>query len=99
MAESDELENKRDYPRETVRAKARLLVDEQWHDCLITNISSVGARLYLRMSVDTGKSVRIQIGEFGQYDATVIWCFGDETGLKFEHDPEQMSNLMMALAS
>lgn len=93
------MENKRSYPREPARAKARLLVDGQWHDCMITNSSSVGIRLYLRRSVATGKSVRIQIAEYGQYDASVVWCDGDETGLKLEHDPAEIAGLLKALAS
>jgi hypothetical protein len=93
------MEDKRSYPREPARAKARLLVDDQWHDCVITNISSVGGRLYLRMSVATGKEVRIQIAGFGEYDAKVVWSEGDETGLQFEHDPVEIAKLLAALAA
>jgi hypothetical protein len=75
------------------------MVDDQWHDGVITNISSAGGRLYLRMSVATGKAVRIQIAEYGQYDATVVWCDGDETGLKLEHDPAEIAGIMSALVS
>jgi hypothetical protein len=92
------MDNKRSYPREAVRVKARLKVDDQWHDCVITNSSSVGVRLYLRMSVATGRAVRIEIAEFGQYDATVVWCEGDETGLHFEHDPAEIASMLAALA-
>ena len=92
------MDDKRSYPREPARAKARLLVDDQWHDCVITNISSTGGRLYLRMSVATGKAVRIEVAEFGQYDATVVWCDGDETGLKFEHEPAEIAGMLTALA-
>ncbi len=93
------MEDKRSCLREPARAKARLLVDDHWHDCVITNISSAGGRLYLRMSVAKGKAVRIQIAKFGQYDATVIWCEGDETGLKLEHDPAEIASMLTALAS
>jgi hypothetical protein len=51
------------------------------------------------MSVATGKAVRIQIADYGQYDATVVWCGGDETGLKLEHDPAEIANLLTALSS
>lgn len=97
MAEGGD--NKRIYLRETVRTRAKLMVNGKWHDCTITNISPVGARLYLRMDVHTGKEVRIEIGDFGQYDAIVVWSYGDETGLKFAHEPSQMNDLVMALAS
>ena len=91
------MENKRRHSREPVRTKARLLVDGHWHDCVITNSSASGVRLYLRMNVATGKAVRIQVAEFGQYDAKVIWSEGDETGLKFEHDPAEIAGLLKAL--
>jgi hypothetical protein len=93
------MENKRNHPREPARTKARLMVDDQWHDCVITNSSAAGVRLYLRRSVATGKAVRIEIAEFGQYDATVIWCDGDETGLKLEHDPAEIAGMLAALAA
>lgn len=93
------MDNKRNHTREPVRAKARLLVDDQWHDCVITNISSVGGRLYLRMSVAIGKAVRIQIAELGPYDAMVVWCDGDETGLQLDHDPAEIAGILSALAA
>ncbi|MBI5429216.1 MAG: PilZ domain-containing protein [Nitrosomonadales bacterium] len=93
------MENKRSHPREPARVKARLMVDDQSHDCVITNSSSMGVRLYLRVSVPTGKAVRIRIAGFGEYDATVVWCDGDETGLQFEHEPAEVVKLLAALAS
>lgn len=92
------MDSNRIYPREAVRTKTRLLIDGQWHDCVATNISAVGVRLYLRMSVAIDKAVRIQIDELGPYDATVVWCEGDETGLRFDHDPDEIAGLMIALA-
>jgi len=92
------MDNKRNHPREPARAKARLMVDDHWHDCLITNSSFLGVRLYLRKNVPPGKAVRIEIAEFGQFDATVVWCEGDETGLQFEHDPAEIANMLTALA-
>lgn len=92
------MDNKRNHPREPARFKARLMVDEQWHDCVITNSSAAGVRLYLRRSVATGTAVRIQIADHGEYKAKVIWCDGDETGLKLEHDPAEIADMLAALA-
>ena len=52
----------------------------------------------MRRNVATGKAVRIEIAEYGQYDATVVWCDGDETGLKLEHDPAEIAGMLAALA-
>jgi hypothetical protein len=93
------MQDKRSHSRQPARTRARLLVDDQWHDCVITNSSAAGVRLYLRRSVATGKAVRIEIAEYGQYDATVVWCEGDETGLKLEHDPAEIAGMLTALAA
>jgi hypothetical protein len=91
--------DKRKHPREPARVKARVLVDDKWHDGVITNSSSAGVRLYLRKSVAIGKAVRIQIAEYGQYDTKVVWCGGYETGLKLEHDPAEIAGMLKALAA
>jgi hypothetical protein len=96
---ADKMDNTRNFHREAVRTKSRLLVDDQWHDCVITNFSAVGARLYLRMSIAIGKAVSIEIDELGPYDATVVWCEGDETGLRFDHDPAEIAGILSALVS
>ena len=93
------MDNKRSLSREPMRSRARLLVDGQWHDCMITNSTAAGVRLYLRMNIETGKAVRIEIDGFGQYDMKVVWCEGDEIGLQFEKDPAEIADLMMALTS
>jgi len=90
--------NNRNFPREPVRTKAKLMVDGQWLDCIVTNISSVGVRLYLRKNIARGKAVRLQFAVLGTYDAKVVWCEGDETGLKLEHDPAEIAKLLAALA-
>lgn len=98
MAEFDEVGYERDYPRETISAEAEILIDEQWRDCVISNISPSGAKLYVGMEVSRGKAVGIRIGEFGQFDATVAWCRGDEIGVKFAHDPLEMTSVLIGLA-
>ncbi|MEO8331813.1 MAG: PilZ domain-containing protein [Gallionella sp.] len=99
MAGFDDAEYERDFPRETVRTKAEIMIDEKWHDCVITNISSSGARLYVRLDVSRGRDVRIQIDRFGQFNATVAWCYGDEIGVTFDHDPAEMTNVLIGLSS
>jgi len=89
--------DKRKHPREPVRTKAKVLVNGQWHEGVITNSSAEGVRLYLRINVAAGKVLRVDIAEFGQYNATVIWCDGNETGLKFEHSPAEIAGLLKAL--
>jgi len=91
------MDNKRNQTREPLRSRAMLFVDEQWHDCIITNSTPVGVRLYLRMKLAQGQAVRIVIGELGPYDASVVWCEGDETGLQLDHDPEEIAVILSVL--
>lgn len=99
MAEFDEPVYERDYPREIINADAEVMIDEQWLDCVIVDISPSGAKLQVSREVDWGKSVFIQLGEFGQFSATVVWCRGGEIGVKFDHDPLAMTSVMIGLTS
>lgn len=89
MAEFDEVEYERSHPRETVRTKASVMIDGKSHSCMLTNISPAGTRLYTRLSVNRDQTLNLKVGEFGEYGeykATVAWCYADEIGLKFEED-------------
>ena len=99
MTEFDGVEYDRDYPRETRRTKAEIMIDEQWNDCVIVNISPSGAKLNIGLEVSRGKDVLIQIGEYGPFNATVAWCHGDEIGVKFDHDPSEMTRVLIGLES
>lgn len=99
MSDFDETEYERDYPRETLRTRAEIMIDEQWHDCVIINISASGAKLNIGLEVSRGKAALIKIGEFGPFNATVAWCRGDEIGVKFDHDPSEMTKVLIELES
>lgn len=99
MSDFDEIEYERDYPRETLRTKAKIMIDEQWRDCVIINISPSGAKLNIGLNVSRGKTALIQIGEFGPFSATVAWCHDDEIGVKFDHDPSEMTRVLIELES
>jgi hypothetical protein len=99
MADFDERGYERDHSREPVRTKAKIMIEKIWHDCVITNISPAGARLFAQFNVSRGRTVRLQIGEHGQLNANVIWCIGDEIGLEFNDVPAEMRDVLLALAS
>lgn len=99
MSEFDDIEYDRDYPRESIRVKSKIMIDEQWHDCVIVNISPSGAKLNIGLEVSRGKDVLIQVGELGQFNATVAWCRDDEIGVKFDHDPSEMTRVLIKLES
>lgn len=99
MAGFEESEYERDYPRESLRAQARLSIDGEWHDCMIVNISSSGVKLTLGLRVVRGKDVVVRLGDFGDFKATVAWSQGGEIGLRFSHDPEEMTGVIIGMAS
>ena len=99
MAEFDEPVYERDYAREIINAAAEVMIGEHWLDCVIIDISSSGAKLQVGREVDWGKSVLIQLGEFGQFSATVVWCRDGDIGVKFNHDPLEMTSMLIRLTS
>jgi hypothetical protein len=82
MAEFDDAGYGRIYPRENLRTEAEIMIDEQWHDCVIVNMSPSGARLNVGLEVSRGKDVLIKIDAFGRFNATVAWCRDNEIGVK-----------------
>ena len=99
MPESDEMENKRKDTRESILSKAKIMVDGDWHNCRILNISTGGAKLQIDRHIDRGIEVLLRIGQFGQFSATVAWQQSGEIGVKFTHDALEMAGVIMGLAS
>ena len=99
MAEFDREGKGRSYPRETVRYKVALQVDGWWHDCVITNASRTGARLYIRQNLEPETMVDIQAGSHGEFKAKVIWCKDNEAGVNFDPLPEEMEAALLQLSS
>ena len=97
MAEFDEVEHDRDYPREILHAKTEIKIDEQWHECVLVNISSNGAKLLLDMVTTRGMPVFVRMGKFGPFSATVAWSKGNEVGVKFDDEPEEMTRVLIEL--
>lgn len=95
----DDTAYERDHPRGIFCTKMEIRIDELWCDCVLINISASGAKLYVGKSVNRGKEVVIKFGELGEFNATVAWSHGDEAGVKFDHDPDQMNSLILQLES
>lgn len=99
MLGSGEIEYKRKDTRETILSKAKILVGGEWHDCRILNISTGGAKLQIDRHISHGITVSLQIGDFGQFSATVAWQQSGEIGVKFTHDAVEIAGVIMGLAS
>jgi len=99
MAGFDESEYERDYPREILHTKTEIMIDEESYRCELDNISASGAKLKTDLVVDRGKDVLVNIGAFGPFNATVAWCNGGAIGVKFDHDPSVMNQVLIELES
>ena len=99
MLEPDSTEHKRKDTRETILTKAKVMVDGDWHNCRVLNISTGGAKLQIDRRIEHGTLVSLQIGEFGQFGATIAWQQDTEIGVKFTHDALEMAAVIMGLAS
>ena len=90
--------SRRAHARHDVLLKARVMDEERWHDCSILNISAGGVKLQLDHPIGQGTVVRLEIGNFGQFNGTVVWRHGDGLGIKFSHDPSKIAEVLMGLA-
>jgi len=99
MAEFDGKAEQRDYPREIIDVPTEIMIEGQWHQCLIVNISASGAKLYIGHKITKNMVVTLKIGKFEQFDAAVVWFQGDEVGVRFRHVPLEIVRLLADLPS
>lgn len=99
MHDQNDTQYQRQDTRESILTQAKLMADGEWHNCKIINISTGGAKLQIDRRFNHGMAVALQIGEFGQFSATVAWQQGAELGVKFTHDALEMAGVIMGLAS
>jgi hypothetical protein len=99
MSESDRIECQRNVSREIVHTKAEIMIDGDWHNCAILNISTGGAKLRIDQHIDVGILGLLKIGNFGQFRTIFVWRQRDEIGVEFAHDASEMAAVIMGLAS
>jgi len=99
MAEFEGKAEQRDYPREIIDAPTEIMIEGQWQQCLIVNISASGAKLYVAHKITKNMVVSLKIGKFDQFDAAVVWFQGDEVGVRFRHVPLEIVRLLSNLSS
>lgn len=99
MLEPGGIEYKRKDTRESILTEAKIMVDGDWHNCRILNISTGGAKLQIDRRISHGMAVSLQIGKFGQFSAIIAWQQSGEVGVKFTHDALEIAGVIMGLAS
>jgi hypothetical protein len=99
MHERDDIKQRREHERRTLSVEAQIMDGRQWSDCRIANFSAGGAKLEVNRQMEPGTVVWLEIGKFGQFRATVVWQHGKETGVRFAHDPAEMAEVVIGLAT
>ncbi len=82
----------RRYRRSAVSLPATLIAGDLQFDCLVTDLSQLGARIELAQSFPVEGEVILHIGGLARYHARAIWQQGRLLGLGFS-DPDTLSAL------
>jgi hypothetical protein len=99
MVESKQQYDQRMFERQPILVEARIQGESCWYDCRISNISTGGAKLQVDQQIAHGEMVCLKIGDFGEFSATVCWQQSRELGVKFTHDPLEMADVVIGLAT
>ncbi|MGF1609085.1 MAG: PilZ domain-containing protein [Kiloniellales bacterium] len=88
----------RKHRRIVTRKAARLSVDEAWHDCVILDVSSGGAKVVVDQTIAPGTAVVLAEGELGFLAGVVQRNDDDGVSVSFGVGPEARSALIDRLA-
>ena len=99
MSESDEINNKRQEARVSGLMNVEVMIDGNWQNGKMLNISTQGAKLQVDSQVSEGAEVLLKISQLGPFKTTVIWQSNNEMGVKFFHDNLEMAGVILELAS
>lgn len=84
-------EERRAHERYSVLESGVILMDGGAVDCQVIDVSASGARVRPvgRLPKDL-KSCRFVLARLGQFKAVVRWCAGDQAGVSFEAEPDDV---------
>jgi len=82
----------RRYARSAVALPATLIVGDLHLDCVVTDLSQLGARIELAQNFPVEGDVTLHIGGLARYHARAVWQQGRLLGLGFS-DPDTLSAL------
>ncbi len=91
--------DKRQSARTRLLQPARLDWDGGGSDCLIYDLSAVGAQVRLPDPPPAGVAVRLQIPLMGRLDGEIVWRRADAAGLCFRATPADVARVLGGLAS
>lgn len=84
LADSPASENRRCDQRRSVLKGAKMLFSDSIVDCLVINISEVGARVRTAAIMPIPERITLRLSDGATFTAVRRWARGTETGLSFE---------------
>ena len=99
MPEAIMPDSRRQHERWSKANDGRIRLNDQWHPCRTINVSVGGAQLWVEHEMTLGSDALLEIGNFGQFRVNVAWRRGNDVGVKFAHDPAEMADVVMGLAT
>ncbi len=80
-------------PRSSVLWAGQLNAGARGAQCRVLNISPYGAKIRLLEGLTHATHVSVTIERFGEFPADVIWRDGDNLGIKFHDDPDDIARI------
>jgi len=80
-------------PRSSVLWSGQLNAGARGAQCRVLNISPYGAKVRLLEGLTHATHVSVKIERFGEFPADVIWRDGDNLGIKFHDDPDDIARI------
>jgi hypothetical protein len=99
MLEPMRPDQRRANERTSSLVDGRIASKGEWHNCRIVDVSVGGARLWLEYVLPETNEALLEIGHFGQFRTHLAWQQGKNVGVRFAHEPAEMAELVMALAT
>ena len=94
----DGANNHRAHAREETKLNARLSCGGAEYHCAVEDISPGGAKVKSSAQIDTGEHVDLDLTPFGVVAAHTVWARKGHLGLKFDADPMETTEIVMAIA-
>ena len=94
----NEFSNRREHERKSVLADAVIEYGGNETAGKVHDISVGGAKIEAQLPTDAKSPMNLKINQFGAISADLAWQREDQLGLKFRSDPEQVAEMLAAIA-
>ena len=90
---------RREHQRRQHLVRSRLMVGALWHETRLADMSVGGAKLEVDAEFAEGSEVWLELGQFGKVRGEIVWQRGGTVGVHFLHDPAEVAEIIMGMAT